>query len=286
MRYQSPAALRAAIEQRLLSQSQQTGISLDRLRRRVLYERIVIRLDLAEPATWVVKGGLALDVRMGERARTTKDLDLGLIEDAIEGDRIRERLIDALATDPDRDWFTFVVGRPRQLNADQQGRVIWRFSVESSLAGRPFGALKLDVAPRIGEHEPTERVLLHNLLEFADLKSRTVELIDINRHAAEKFHALTREYDDRPNSRVRDLIDLVLLLENDYLDATRCCDTIEATFTQRDTHSIPNELADPPPAWAAHYATLTEDLDVEAKSLDTAMQLVRSFWYQLLEAGE
>ena len=61
MRYRSPAALRMALGQLLRNKSQDSGISLDRLRRRVMYERIVVRLDLAEPDTWVVKGGLALE---------------------------------------------------------------------------------------------------------------------------------------------------------------------------------------------------------------------------------
>ena len=147
MPYSTPAALRAALNQRLRNQSQESGISVERLRRRVMYERIVIRLDLAEPGTWVVKGGLALDVRPGSRARASMDLDLRLREDGIEGDRLRDRMIEALETDPDDDWFTFVVRDARQLQADRGGRAIWRYSVQSDLAGRQFGTLKLDVAP-------------------------------------------------------------------------------------------------------------------------------------------
>ena len=49
MRYAGPAALRMALGQRLRNESQESGISVDRLRRRMMYERIVVRLDLAEP---------------------------------------------------------------------------------------------------------------------------------------------------------------------------------------------------------------------------------------------
>ena len=49
MRYGSPAALRMALGQRLRNKSQESGTSVDRLRRRVMYERIVVRLDLAAP---------------------------------------------------------------------------------------------------------------------------------------------------------------------------------------------------------------------------------------------
>ena len=122
MAYDSPVALRTALEQRLQSEAQATGIALNRLRRRVVFERIVFRIDAAEPGRWVVKGGMALEVRMPDRARTTKDLDLGLREDGIAAADLRDRLIDALATDPDDDGFTFAVGPATELSPDEAGR--------------------------------------------------------------------------------------------------------------------------------------------------------------------
>lgn len=67
-----------ALEQRLLTRSNESAISLDRLRRRVIFERIVARLHAADPGLWVLKGGMALEVRLGDGARLTKDIDLGL----------------------------------------------------------------------------------------------------------------------------------------------------------------------------------------------------------------
>lgn len=78
MTYATPQALRAALEQRLLMKSTATGVSLDRLRRRVVFERIVARLQVAEPGVWVLKGGMALEVRLGDAARLSKDIDVGL----------------------------------------------------------------------------------------------------------------------------------------------------------------------------------------------------------------
>ena len=40
MTYRTPQALRTALEQRLLTQSETTGVALDRLRRRVVFERV------------------------------------------------------------------------------------------------------------------------------------------------------------------------------------------------------------------------------------------------------
>lgn len=81
MTYETPHALRTALEQRLLNRSRATGVALDRLRRRVLFERILARIQAAEPGKWVLKGGMALEVRLDTEARVTKDIDRGLREE-------------------------------------------------------------------------------------------------------------------------------------------------------------------------------------------------------------
>ena len=100
MTYDSPQPPCARDWSSACNRGASTGIALNRLRRRVVFERIVFRIDAAEPGRWVVKGGMALEVRMPDDARTTKDLDLGLREDGIDSSDLRDRLIDALATDP------------------------------------------------------------------------------------------------------------------------------------------------------------------------------------------
>lgn len=76
MRYANSVAFRAALEQRLLNRSRETGESLVRLRKTVVFERLLARLVVVAPNRWVLKGALALDFRLGARARTTKDMDL------------------------------------------------------------------------------------------------------------------------------------------------------------------------------------------------------------------
>jgi hypothetical protein len=42
----------------------------------VAFDRFLARLATKEPEAWIVKGGFALQLRLGERARTTKDIDV------------------------------------------------------------------------------------------------------------------------------------------------------------------------------------------------------------------
>jgi hypothetical protein len=76
VRYETAAAFRQALEQRLLSRSRTSSESLVRLRKTVVFDRLLARLSVAAPGRWVLKGALALDFRLGDRGRTTKDIDL------------------------------------------------------------------------------------------------------------------------------------------------------------------------------------------------------------------
>jgi hypothetical protein len=60
--YETPQALRTALEQRLLNRSHETDVALDRLRRRVLFERIVARLEEAEPGRAAIAPRLQLGI--------------------------------------------------------------------------------------------------------------------------------------------------------------------------------------------------------------------------------
>lgn len=205
MAYKTAAALRAALEARLQNEARQSGVDLERLRRRTVFERLLTRLEAASPGGWVVKGGMALEFRLHDRARSTRDLDLALREPTDDGDLVRELLIDALGRDADRDGFAFAVGRPAPISADEAGRPGWRFPVEALLAGRRFATVRLDVVSRQGETLFTGRLLLPGALAFAGIAPREIEAVEPAQHFAEKLHALTRRYGDRPSSRVRDL---------------------------------------------------------------------------------
>jgi hypothetical protein len=81
VRYETAKAFRTALEQRLKNEAQATGIALIRLRKRVAFERFLVRLATSESSGWVLKGAFALELRLGLRTRTTKDIDLGRADD-------------------------------------------------------------------------------------------------------------------------------------------------------------------------------------------------------------
>lgn len=281
MRYASAQALRTALETRLLATSQESGVALDRLRRRVLFERIVARLQLAEPGRWVLKGGMALEVRLRDSARVTKDIDVGLRDVVTDGDELHDRLIEALAGDPHDDGFVLRVAVPAALREDGGGHLTWRVQVAASLAGKPFGGIKLDVSPREHELYATDRVALPNALDFAGVPTIEVEIVDVHRHAAEKFHAMTRDFGERENSRVRDLLDLVILTEHGLLAPGVLANAVRAVWTERNQAAPPQSLPSFPASWPSRYEQLAIQYDVDATSLAQATDHVQGLWTQM-----
>jgi predicted nucleotidyltransferase component of viral defense system len=282
MRYQSAADFRTALETRLASQAREQGIDLQRLRKGVVFERLLVRLEKAQPGRWVLKGGVALEVRLRERARSTRDLDLALREDARDGETVRDGLIEALIEDADGDGFAFEVGAAQALRADTAGRPGWRFSIRCSLAGRQFDQVRVDVVARVDETDRTERLPLPGSLSFAEIPTGDVEVVSPAQHFAEKLHALTRTYGDRPSSRTRDLVDLAILIEEGLVTPESVTSAVEDVFGFRETHPVPTEIPDPPAGWKDDYVGMAEELDITSTTMDEAMVLLREFWSKAL----
>ena len=55
MKYRTSVAFRTALEDRLKA-ARQDGVGLARLRKRVVFERLLARLHAVAPDTWVLKG--------------------------------------------------------------------------------------------------------------------------------------------------------------------------------------------------------------------------------------
>jgi hypothetical protein len=94
-----------------------------------------------------------------------------------------------------------------------------RYPVESRLDGRTFVKLHVDVG--IGDVilEPFEILTTRDWLAFAEISSPSITMIAREQQFAEKIHAYTVPR-STPNSRVRDLVDLHLLIASGSLDAS------------------------------------------------------------------
>lgn len=186
MRYETAEAFRTALEQRLKNEVQATGIALIRLRKRVAFERFLARLATSESSGWVLKGAFALELRLGLRARTTKDIDLGRADDE---ESATEHLEAATHVDLG-DFFVFEVRRTPALDAATGFHAV-RYTVRADPDARRFEQFPVDVAFSEATPMHAEPLVGASALEFADVAGLQLPVISLEQHIAEKLHAYT-----------------------------------------------------------------------------------------------
>ncbi|MFI2708984.1 nucleotidyl transferase AbiEii/AbiGii toxin family protein [Micromonospora sp. NPDC018662] len=283
-RYATASALRAALDDRIIQRARVSGRDPNWLRRRLAFTRLLVRLVNDHADIWVLKGGMAVELRRPGLARSTRDIDLvlrpGLVDDPADGSELHEVLTEALLIDPDGDGFGYSATAPTRSRDDAYGRPAWRFPVDCRLAGQLFAKIKLDVVARAEELGGVELRDLPDDLAFAGIPTRSIWVADLRQQYAEKLHALTRQYETGESTRVRDLIDLVLLVEDGVPADTELVRRVHHVFSIRRSHAVPDGLPDPPPSWAVRYEVLAAEIGLAVTSAVEAHKTVLQYWQQ------
>jgi hypothetical protein len=139
-RYQTAAAFRTALEQRLRIEAHASGTPLNRLRKDAAANRLLARLRRVAPDAWALKCGLALITRIGPHVRGTKDADANW-RASIGNLAYTLTAVEELDVG---DWFRFEIGDARPLQGEgEEGAV--RYPVTGRLDGRTFDQIHMDV---------------------------------------------------------------------------------------------------------------------------------------------
>ena len=246
--YTTPAAFRAAVEARLRERARRLGVPAYMVRRQAALERLLVRLMSVAPDSWALKGGLALDTRLGARARVSIDMDA----DHVHGAGAARADLQRAAIEDVGDHFGFAVVGSEELR-DAGVSLAVRYKLESALAGRPFQPVQADVTiapPDPWDAQPRWRP---GLLTELGLDPFEVLLIPLERQVAEKLHACTRTYQGLGTTRARDLVDLLLIRQHERIDVRLLQDAVQRVFNRRATHAVPERLPPPPAALAVAY---------------------------------
>ena len=280
--YASPTAFRRALEDRLKQKARNEGLDFQRLMREVSFDRLLARLFARKDAAWILKGGYALELRMKE-ARATKDIDLALRHSlgTQEDVPLKAAILKALSVSAARDlgdFFSFNIGEAMlDLDAAPYGGA--RFPVEALLDDRTFVRFHLDVGAGDVVLGPFDITHAHDWLEFAGIPGAEFPTISREQHFAEKLHSYTLPR-EMPNSRARDLIDMLLLIGSGKMDRAKVRLALDATFKRRKTHPLPASLTRPPAAWAAPFMALAVTCSLPG-DLSAAYEVLSSFYSRL-----
>lgn len=247
--YRSATAFKNALEVHLRVRAEHASAPYQTVQLKFVMERLLARLFDAAVPPWLLKGGFAMDLRFRPKARTTKDIDLsaGLAALGSAPDfrgSFRDSLQQAAEADLG-DYLVFRIGTPRNelTNAPAGGA---RFPCEGLLAGKVLARFSIDVGVGDAVIGQPEKLVGDDLLSFAGIGPAVALAIPVAQQFAEKVHAYTFPWTDRINTRTKELVDLILLIERGNLEVGMVLGAVVQTFTHRRTHQIPKSLPVPP----------------------------------------
>ncbi len=284
-KFKNAIAFKASLETRLRSVAEERKVPFNTLRLKVVIERLLARLFHAPGVSWLLKGGFAMELRFRPRARTTRDVDLTIgvktasDEQARSPEGLRESLQEAIDADLG-DFLTFRIGEAQtELVGAPLGGA--RFLCEAVLAGKIYARIHIDVGCGDAVIEPTEILTGENLLDFAGLEPVQVRAISRAQQFAEKVHAYTFPWTGRLNTRTKDLVDMVLLIETGPPELSRVVEALRATFNTRNTHALPEALSPPPESWKNDFATMAAEAQLSSSDYLEGYALLLRFWSDL-----
>ena len=276
--YKSARDFRVALEHRLQKHAADSGLNLQRLRRTVAFNRFLARVFFEKASPWVLKGGYAMELRL-HNARATQDIDLGFRGAPVTGgenqtDYIQRLLAKAVQADK-RDFFSFEVGGVQmELDGPLYGGA--RYPVRALVDGRLFVAFHVDAA--VGDYLPeeVETAVEADLLGFAGVKPSEFPMLPREVQFAEKLHTYTMPR-SVPNSRARDLVDMVLLIREGKISPAKAQAALKAVFARRKSHAVPAVLEPAPERWGKSFAEMAEECGLEM-DLNGGFEILRRFY--------
>lgn len=275
--YASGVALWTAVTTRAKAAAKATGVESGAVVRRFVFGRFLARVFHDTSAPWVLKGGTAVLARVHD-ARTTKDVDL--LSELLDLDRAVDALRAAASVDL-QDHFRFVVTRvERSLDGTGQPAVDGcRVSIDAYCGAARKDSFGVDL---VTGSLMTAAPELHTdpVLDVRGLEPPTMRLYPVVDHIADKLCATQARYGvngERPSSRVRDLVDLVVFARSQDVDGTALTAAVLGEWMHRGLPGAP--IFAPPPEWNRLYTPSARRVPAVAgvTSFGDAVSLVGGF---------
>ena len=211
--------------------ARELGVAEGRVRAWVAYmimAGVFDRATNADSPLFIVKGGVALELRLRDRARATKDIDIVLRDSTAD---LADSLEQALTGEPYQGFSFRRKGQPLLLD---NGAVNMEFGV--TYKGQPWTSVSVDIARAEAGELDVEWVDAIALTDaFGVTGPAQLPCLPIRFHVAQKLHGMTLP--PRPgkqNERFRDLVDLLLMdtmIAQDYAALRAAASWSSATGT-------------------------------------------------------
>ncbi|MDF0512491.1 nucleotidyl transferase AbiEii/AbiGii toxin family protein [Agromyces sp. H3Y2-19a] len=275
--YASPSAVEAAIKSAARKAfGADPSLTIQERIRLEYFHRFLSRVfSEAEDSDWMLKGGTSMLARVGS-ARSTTDVDLFR----------RSRTLDAALEDLRRlaaidlgDFFRFdYAGHSNAVDGNQQAYAEgYQVSFDVSIGAKKKDSFHVDLVVNVTMTDEVEIARPANALELPKLPSNPYRLYPVVDQIADKVCATMADYNGRPSSREKDLVDLVVFATTQTVNADALQRAIRVEARVRSLPSF-TELAIPM-AWGRVYSKEAKKVPycADYRTVDLARDLMRVF---------
>jgi hypothetical protein len=270
--YDSPAAFRRALTDKLKNAAEESRWTLQQLQRQMAYDRLLERLYLVDEG-WIVKGAAALLARdLGVRAT----IDIDVFRNTARETAERE-LREAAGKDIG-DWFRFEVGPPQAVRDGASGT---RLPVNAYIGMTVWAAFRVDlVGPEVTMTGEPEKVPALARVVMPDVEQHGYRAYPLVDHIADKVAATFDRYGDSeaPSTRYKDLVDMVAIVTEASVEAQPQMAALSSEAKRRGIN-LPQRFDVPDRSlWERGYAAeAARSLLPVARTLNEALAIVRPF---------
>ena len=256
--YQTPAAVESAIRSAAQKAARNDkSLSTQERIRLEYFHRFLCRIFSETPTdAWLLKGGTALLARVPS-ARATSDVDLFNQRHSLAAALTELRRLAALDLG---DFFRFeYVSHTDSLGGKQQAYTEGiRVSFDVYLGVNKKDRLNVDLVVKAVTTETPETIIPSNVLTLPKLPQCEYRLYPLVDQMADKVCATLSLYNGHPSTRVKDLVDLVVLTLTQTIDGGR----LEVAITREAaSRGLPlPETFTAPPDWDASYRKLASPI--------------------------
>lgn len=237
-----PPTRRSHLERLVDAYARDTDIPQARLRHRISSLALIGALQRVKDPNagprFLIKGGVAMELRLGLGARATNDFDVvfrGPIQSLLKS-------LDEAFAEPYAGFQFRRSGEPEYIGETSTQRQ----EIKISFYGRGWQTLTVEAARPEGTRggDPEVVIAAISVSQFGLESPERIAVMAIRYQIAQKLHAVTEQPSDHENARYWDLIDLLLLrdLVEDLSTVREACVEV---FDNRETHTWPPELLIP-----------------------------------------
>jgi hypothetical protein len=256
------------LEKKLARVARDQGLDQERLRRWVSFLAICGMLEHATAdgplRGYYLKGGVAMELRFAQRARATRDLDVGL-----PGDRATRLREFEQALKPGFDQFSFRI-KPTVRQMDLADTV--RIEVAVQFRTRAWQTIEVDLGPIGATSVDLVEPAIQGLRELGLPVTSPVRCIGLSEQVAQKLHACTAP--GTADARARDVLDILLIEALGQLDYAAARKSARRVFRERATHDFPPVFT-VPPVWRPELAALATELGFPVANTEEIERLFR-----------